>query len=239
MSEEGSVFLLKIKCREQEYKDQLLPRERLIQYGSEVLSNEELLAIVLQSGNKSTPVMQLAENMLKEVDGLYGLKTVKIEELMNLNGIGTVKAVQIKAIVELGKRLALSTQEKYGKIYSSQQIGERLIEEMKDLTQEHFMVFYLNAKNEIIKKETIFIGTLNQSIAHPREIFHLAVRYSASRLILVHNHPSGNPEPSDQDEIFTERLVSCGKMMGIEILDHIIVGESGYVSFRETKRLSL
>lgn len=230
---------MKIKCREQEYKDQLLPRERLIQYGSEVLSNEELLAIVLQSGNKSTPVMQLAENMLKEVDGLYGLKTVKIEELMNLNGIGTVKAVQIKAIVELGKRLALSTQEKYGKIYSSQQIGERLIEEMKDLTQEHFMVFYLNAKNEIIKKETIFIGTLNQSIAHPREIFHLAVRYSASRLIIVHNHPSGNPEPSDQDEIFTERLVSCGKMMGIEILDHIIVGESGYVSFRETKRLSL
>lgn len=230
---------MKIKCREQEYKDQLLPRERLLQYGSEVLSNEELLAIVLQSGNKSIPVMQLAENILKEVDGLYGLKTVKIEELMNLNGIGTVKAVQIKAIVELGKRLALSTQEKYGKIYSSQQIGERLIEEMKDLTQEHFMVFYLNAKNEIIKKETIFIGTLNQSIAHPREIFHLAVRYSASRLILVHNHPSGNPEPSDQDEIFTERLVSCGKMMGMEILDHIIVGESGYVSFRETKRLSL
>lgn len=239
MGEEGSVFLLKIKCREQEYKDQLLPRERLLQYGSEVLSNEELLAIVLQSGNKSIPVMQLAENILKEVDGLYGLKTVKIEELMNLNGIGTVKAIQIKAIVELGKRLALSTQEKYGKIYSSQQIGERLIEEMKDLTQEHFMVFYLNAKNEIIKKETIFIGTLNQSIAHPREIFHLAVRYSASRLILVHNHPSGNPEPSDQDEIFTERLVSCGKMMGMEILDHIIVGESGYVSFRETKRLSL
>ncbi|MCI0130924.1 MULTISPECIES: DNA repair protein RadC [unclassified Vagococcus] len=230
---------MKIKCREQEYKDQLLPRERLLQYGSEVLSNEELLAIVLQSGNKSIPVMQLAENILKEVDGLYGLKTVKIEELMNLNGIGTVKAIQIKAIVELGKRLALSTQEKYGKIYSSQQIGERLIEEMKDLTQEHFMVFYLNAKNEIIKKETIFIGTLNQSIAHPREIFHLAVRYSASRLILVHNHPSGNPEPSDQDEIFTERLVSCGKMMGMEILDHIIVGESGYVSFRETKRLSL
>lgn len=222
-----------------DYQDQLLPRERLIEHGAEVLSNEELLAVILQSGNKSNSVMELARNILTYCDGLYGMKTIKIEELMSLKGIGQVKAAQIKAVVELSKRLNQSTKEKYGRICSSQQIGESLVEEMKDLVQEHFVVCYLNAKNEIIKKETIFIGTLNQSIAHPREIFHLAVRYSASRIILVHNHPSGNPEPSDQDEVFTKRLVSCGEMMGIEVLDHIVVGESDYTSFRETQRLSL
>lgn len=231
------VFLLKIMCKESEYNDQLLPRERLMKYGTNVLSNEELLAIVLQSGTKSASVMELAENILKECDGLYGIKMAKIEELVDLNGIGPVKAAQIKAVVELGKRLSRATQEKHGRIYSSKQIGEQLICEMKDLLQEHFVVFYLNSKNEIIKRETVFIGTLNQSIAHPREIFHLAVRYSASRLILVHNHPSGNPEPSDQDIMFTKRLVKCGEMMGIDVLDHIVVGESEYISFRETNKL--
>lgn len=222
-----------------QYPDKLLPRERMLSYGAEVLSNEELLAIILQSGSKTATVMELSEKILDECQGLYGLRNIKIEELIAINGIGEVKASQIRAVVELGKRLSNSMKEKYGKIRSSQQIGEQLIEEMKDLSQEHFIVFYLNAKNDVIKKETIFIGTLNQSIAHPREIFHLAVRYSASRLILVHNHPSGNPEPSDQDELFTKRLVSCGEMMGIDVLDHIVVGETDYVSFRETDRLSL
>ncbi|WP_326716839.1 RadC family protein [Vagococcus jeotgali] len=217
--------------------DHYKPRERLVNLGADSLSNEELLAIILQSGYKSMPVLELSQQVLEECDGLYGLKNAHVEELVNIKGIGEAKAIQLKATVELGKRLAGISQKKFGNISSSLSLGHQLIEEMRGMTQEHFVVLYLDVKYQIIRKETIFIGTLSQSIAHPREIFHLAVRLSAFRIILVHNHPSGDPTPSPQDLEFTKRMVDCGKLMGIDVLDHLVIGENTYVSFKEESLL--
>ena len=156
-----------------------------------------------------------------------------LEELMTINGIGEAKAIEIKACIELGLRLAHSTQLKSGVITSTKTAGALLMQEMRDLQQEHVIALYLNTKNEIIKKKTIFIGSLNSSVAHPREIFREAVRFSAARIILGHNHPSGNPEPSEADLVFTRRMVECGEMMGIELLDHFIIGDQIYISLKE------
>ena len=140
-------------------------------------------------------------------------------------------------MIELGHRIAQANQIKLGQIFSSVELGERLIQEMKDLQQEHLVALYLNMKNEIIKKETIFIGSLNQAVAHPREIFKGAVRCSAARVILSHNHPSGDPIPSMNDLNFTKRVVECGELMGIDVLDHIIVGHDCYYSLKEEKKM--
>ena len=132
-----------------------------------------------------------------------------------------------------GTRLANASQLKSGTITSTQAAGALLKKEMRDLQQEHVVALYLNTKNEIIKKKTIFIGSLNSSVAHPREIFREAVRYSAARIIIAHNHPSGNPEPSEADLVFTRRMVECGEMMGIDLLDHFIIGSEKYLSLKE------
>lgn len=236
MRRKGVFSLSQHRLREA-YSEELLPRYRLEHYGSEALSHQELLAILLQTGHKSKHVMDLSLDVLNHFGHLFHLKEATIEELQTIEGIGPAKAIQLKATIELGKRLAQCNQLKLGKITSSVDIGAQLVHEMKDYYQEHLVVIYLNAKNEIIRKETIFIGSLSESVAHPREIFRLAVRFSASRLILVHNHPSGNPEPSVQDERLTKRLVSCGELLGIELLDHIVVGNNAYVSFQETGKL--
>lgn len=209
------------------------PRERMEEYGAKALANHELLAILLRTGTKELNVMQLAMEVLGNFDDLFMFKQASIEELMEIKGIGKTKAIEVTAAIEFGSRVSRSTQVKQGVVSSSRIVGEMLLEELGGLHQEKVMALYLNTKNEILKKETIFIGSLNSSVAHPREIFRGSVRYAAARIILAHNHPSGNPEPSEADIAFTKRMVTAGELMGIELLDHVIIGEHTYISLKE------
>ncbi len=217
----------------EKYPEESRPRERLWNYGSKALSDHELLAIILRTGTKNKNVVDLALEVISTFGSLYYLKNASLEELTSISGIGKAKAIEIQAVVELGERISLSSLEKIGVIQSSEQTGRQLVKLMHGLEQEHVIALYLNTKNEIIKQETVFIGSLNSSIAHPREIFKGAVKYSAARIIIAHNHPSGNPEPSQADYEFTTRMIELGDLMGIELLDHFIIGDKDYISLRE------
>lgn len=213
--------------------EQSRPRERMVEYGVSSLANHELLAIILRTGTRDSNVLQLALSVLGQFDDLFMLKEVTMEELMEIKGIGRAKAIELIATIEFGRRVSRSSQVKEGCVTSASAIAEMLIEEIGGLHQERVLALYLNTKNEILKKETIFIGSLNSSVAHPREIFKGAVRYSAARIILCHNHPSGNPEPSEADIVFTKRMKKAGELIGIELLDHLIIGENSYISLKE------
>lgn len=210
-----------------------LPRERMEKVGEKSLSNQELLAILLRTGSKDKHVMKLSLEILTYFEHMHRLKEASLNEMMKIKGVGKIKAIELRAAIEFGCRIYQSTQIKYGKISSSHQIAQVLIHELRGMQQEHLICMYLNTKNEVIKKETIFKGSLNQSIAHPREVFKGAMKYSAARILIAHNHPSGDPVPSNQDIQFTKRIEYCGKMMGIELLDHLIIGEKTYISLRE------
>ncbi|SHE38623.1 DNA replication and repair protein RadC [Atopostipes suicloacalis DSM 15692] len=209
------------------------PRERMEKLGPKALADHELLAIILRTGTKDKNVVNLAMDVLREVEDLHMLRQTSVQELMKIPGIGRIKAIEIMATTELGHRIAVAPQIKEGTVVSSSWVGNYLTKELSNLTQENVVALYLNTKNEIVKKETIFIGSLNSSVAHPREIFKGAIRYSAARIIVAHNHPSGNTEPSEADYSFTRRMVDAGEMMGIEVLDHFIIGENKYLSLRE------
>lgn len=201
-------------------------RERLETYGTNQLSEQDLISLLIK--NK-----QAAENLTDQFENLYELKMASRTELMNIAGIGSQKANDLIAAMELGYRLATSLRPINGKASSSFVIGSRFIEELKDEEQEHFIVLCLNTKNEIIARKTISIGTLDQAIVHPRDVYRFAIKNNAARIIAVHNHPSGNPEPSENDKTVTKRLIRSGDILGVEILDHIIVGNDNYVSLRE------
>lgn len=201
-------------------------RERLETYGTNQLSEQDLISLLIK--NK-----QAAENLTDQFENLYELKMASRTELMNIAGIGSQKANDLIAAMELGYRMATSLRPINGKASSSFVIGSRFIEELKDEEQEHFIVLCLNTKNEIIARKTISIGTLDQAIVHPRDVFRFAIKNNAARIIAVHNHPSGNPEPSQNDKTVTKRLIRSGDILGVEILDHIIVGNDSYVSLRE------
>lgn len=213
------------------------PRERLVRESERHLSDQELLAIILRNGSRQQNVMELAGTILQKYPNLYDLKHATLHELQQFRGIGKTRAIELKAMMEFGVRIHRALQPKSGRIQSSYSLAQYLIEELKDYQQEHLVAFFLNTKNEILLQKTLFIGSLNQSIAHPREIFREAVRISAARVALGHNHPSGNPAPSQNDLEFTQRVEECGTMMGIELLDHIIVGETKYFSLREENYL--
>ncbi len=209
------------------------PRERLILHGAHSLSNQELLAIILRPGTTNESVLQVSQRVLQTFEGLRQLKNATLEELMEIKGIGKAKAIQILASLELGKRIAqLHPDEKYT-IRSPQDGANFVMEEMRFLQQEHFVALYLNTKNQVLHKQTIFIGSLNASIVHPREVFKEAIKRSAAWLICFHNHPSGDPTPSREDIAVTNRLVESGKLLGIDVLDHIIIGDNQYVSLKE------
>ncbi|WLV23687.1 DNA repair protein RadC [Aciduricibacillus chroicocephali] len=209
------------------------PRERLLQYGPGRLSNQELLAILLGSGTRQESVMSLSNRVLLHFDGLKLLNEATIEELKAIKGIGDAKGVLILAALELGKRLnQYRPQEKFF-IRSPEDGADYVMEEMRQLKQEHFVALFLDTKNQVLHRQTIFIGSLNASIVHPREVFREAVRRSAASIICIHNHPSGDPAPSQEDIQVTRRLVEAGKMMGIELLDHIIIGDRRFVSLKE------
>jgi len=209
------------------------PRERLLQNGAGQLSNRELLAILLGSGTRSESVMVLSNRVLSQFDGLKLLNEATIEELTAIKGIGKAKGVLILAALELGKRLNQYRPDERIAIRSPEDGANYVMEEMRQLKQEHFVALFLDTKNQAIHRQTIFIGSLNASIVHPREIFREAVRRSAASIICFHNHPSGDPAPSNEDIQVTKRLCEAGKMMGIEVLDHIIIGDRCFVSLKE------
>lgn len=209
------------------------PRERLLQNGAGQLSNRELLAILLGSGTRSESVMVLSNRVLSQFDGLKLLNEATIEELTAIKGIGKAKGVLILAALELGKRLNQYRPDERIAIRSPEDGANYVMEEMRQLKQEHFVALFLDTKNQVIHRQTIFIGSLNASIVHPREIFREAVRRSAASVICFHNHPSGDPAPSNEDIQVTKRLCEAGKMMGIEVLDHIIIGDRCFVSLKE------
>lgn len=209
------------------------PRERLIIHGASHLANRELLAILLGSGTKSESVISLSNNVLMHFDGLKLLNEATLEELTAIKGIGKAKGVIILAALELGRRLNQYKPNECYVIRSPEDGADYVMEEMRQLKQEHFVVLFLDTKNQVIHQQTIFIGSLNASIVHPREVFREAVRRSAASIICAHNHPSGDPTPSQEDIQVTRRLVEAGKMMGIELLDHIIIGDRKFVSLKE------
>jgi len=209
------------------------PRERLIHHGAESLSNQELLAILLRTGTKEESVLQLANRLLHHFEGLRLLKGASLEEMTAIKGIGTAKAVQILAAIELGRRINNLQHDERFVIRTPQDGANYVMNDMRFLAQEHFVCLYLNVKNQVIHRQTLFIGSLNASIVHPREVFKEALRRSAASIICFHNHPSGDPSPSKEDIEVTKRLAECGKIMGIEILDHLIIGEKKFVSLKE------
>ncbi|WP_079530413.1 RadC family protein [Halobacillus hunanensis] len=209
------------------------PRERLIELGAGQLSNQELLAILLGSGTKQESVTSLAQRLLIHFEGVILLKDATIEELTAIRGIGAAKAVLILSAIELGRRIQQMKPVQRYMIRSPEDGADFVMEEMRELKQEHFIVLFLNTKNQVLHRQTIFIGSLNASIVHPREVFKEAVKRSAASIICAHNHPSGDPTPSQEDIQVTRRLQECGKMIGIELLDHLVIGDRKFISLKE------
>lgn len=209
------------------------PRERLIKYGAEVLSNSELLAILIRTGTKSESAIKIAQRMIGTSEGLQFVSTSTLQELSEFKGIGAAKATQIKAAIELGKRLRNYRIDNRIKINKPEDAIEVLMEDMRYLKKEHLKVIFLNTKNIIIDVKDLSIGSLSSSIVHPREVFSEAIRKSSSSIIVCHNHPSGDPTPSMEDINITRRLHEVGKLVGIDLLDHLIIGDGNYVSLKE------
>jgi len=214
------------------------PREKLLNNGVESLSNAELLAILLATGTKELTAISLAENILNySNDGLRYLTDTTVEELSNIRGMGLAKSAQLIAAVELGKRIALTTKVNNYRIKSPMDVSSLLMEDLRYKKKEYFNILLLNTKHELISIENISIGSLNASIVHPREVFQRAIKRSSSAIILAHNHPSGDPSPSNEDIKITKRLKEAGNIIGIEVLDHIIIGDGTYCSLKEKEYL--
>ncbi|MFA9398952.1 MAG: DNA repair protein RadC [Clostridiaceae bacterium] len=209
------------------------PRERLAKYGPDNLSNSELLAIILRVGSSKENVLNLSSRILVDSGGLNGLINMKFKDFMKVNGVGEAKASQIVALAELSKRIKSYKSGDLYKISSPDSAAELVMEEMRNLKKEYLKIILLNTKNIVIKIEDISIGSLNSSIVHPREVFTVAVEYSSASIIICHNHPSGDPSPSSEDINITKRLVECGKLLGIAVLDHIIIGNGKFISLKE------
>lgn len=209
------------------------PRERMLQYGAQALSHAELLAILLRTGTRSESAIMIAQRILAQSGGLRGLADSGVEELVEIKGVGPAKAVQLKAAIELGRRMVASRLSESVVIRSPRDAAELLTEQLRYLQKEHFVCLFLNTKNVVIAQETLSIGSLNASIVHPREVFRAAIKYSSASIVCAHNHPSGDPAPSPEDIAITKRLVESGQIVGIDVLDHIVVGDGRFVSLKE------
>lgn len=207
------------------------PREKLIQYGPAKLTDRELLAVILRTGKKGENVLVLAKRLL-ELIKLDSFKEVSFSELVRITGIGQSKACEIIACIELGRRIFKDKKLDISQILSPADVFNKL-KDIRDNKKEHFIVFFLDARNQEIKRETISVGTINANLVHPREVFEPAVKYLAVQLIVAHNHPSGNLEPSDEDINITKRLIEAGKILGIELIDHVIVTRECFQSLKE------
>lgn len=209
------------------------PREKLLFQGKEALSTAELLAILLRSGTKDQSAIGLAQEILAlDKDGILFLETCSPEELAAVKGIGTAKACQLLAAVELGKRVATHPKKIKAEIANPDDIVQLFMEKMRYYKKEHFNVLLINAKGRIMEETEVSVGDLCSTLIHPREVFCQAVKRSAASVVLVHNHPSGDPEPSLQDIETTKRLVEAAGILGIHVLDHIIIGDDRYISLK-------
>jgi len=208
------------------------PRERLAALGPGALSNAELLAILLRTGIKGMNAVQLAQTLLVEIGGLIGIHRLSLPELQEMKGIGFTKAAQIQAAVELGRRLAIVHQEDKPRIQSPQDAANLLLYEMGALEQEHLRVMLLDTRNQVIKVVEVYRGSLNSSVIRVGEVFREAVRRNAAAIIVAHNHPSGDPTPSPEDIAVTRAIIDAGKLLDIEVLDHLVIGKNRYVSLK-------
>jgi len=209
------------------------PRECLLRDGAESLSDAQLIAILLRVGRPDFSAIHVAMELLQQSGGLQGLANRGIDELCRVPGVGPAKAAQLKAALELGKR-ALSTPLSTGRrIGSSADLFQHYYPLLRDVRRELFKIILLDAKHAVIRDDTVSEGSLTLSIVHPREVFSLAIREAAAAVIFLHNHPSGDPQPSHEDRELTERLVAAGELLGIQVLDHLIIGDGRYVSFAD------
>lgn len=209
------------------------PRERLLAQGPQALTNAQLLAILLRVGRQGFSAVQVGIDILDRLGDVAGLAQCGVEELCAIPGVGEAKAAQLKAALELGKRALAAPLTKGTKVTSSRDLFTHYHPILRDLRHEIFKVILLDAKHAIMRDATVSEGSLTLSIVHPREVFTLAVRESAAAVIFLHNHPSGDPTPSQEDRILTARLVSAGEVLGIRVLDHLVVGDGRYVSFAD------
>ena len=221
-----------------ELKDDLRPRERMKKYGVSNLSDAELLSIILRCGIKNKNVLDLSMELLNEYDGLSNLANVKLNTLSKTKGIKETKAITILAAIELGKR-SLKTSKKNIKILDGLSVYNLMKYDFMNYYQEKFIVILLDTKKNLISKETLFIGTLSSSTVHPREIFKSAILSSASSIIVVHNHPTGDPTPSKEDISLTNSLKESGKTIGIPLVDHVIIGINRFYSFYEGRIITI
>jgi len=209
------------------------PRERMQQHGAQALSHAELLAILLRTGTRNESAVYLAQRILNECGGLRKLAESGWEDLTHIRGIGPAKALQLQASIELGRRIARSKLPETVKITCPQDVADLLMEEMRHYREEQFVCLFLNTKNHVIGRQTLSIGSLNASIVHPREVFKAAIRRSSASILCAHNHPSGDPTPSAEDLQLTKRLAEAGQLLGIELLDHLVIGDSSFISLKE------
>lgn len=217
-----------------EMPSEMRPRERLEQFGASALGKEELVAILLRMGAQGESVVTVSKRLLTRFGNLRSLASASLEEIADVRGIGRVKAITIKAAMELGMRLAAEEVNREEPIRSSEDVWRIYGPEMRQLEHEEFRVVLLDTKNQALKFHTVSVGTLNVSLVHPREVFREAIRRGCHSIICVHNHPSGDPTPSADDIAVTKDLVKAGEIMKIRVLDHVIIGETRWVSMQET-----
>ncbi len=218
---------MKIKMLPQEER----PVEKAVFSGVSALTNTELMAVLLGSGNREKSAIGLAEEILSCCDeGITYLAGMSVHELMKINGVGETKAVRLLAGIELGRRISAKPKEKRLQIRGTDDVANFFMEELRHEKREVFKALLLNAKGEIMSVETISIGELTATPVHPREAFCQAVKKSAASVIFAHNHPSGDPTPSKEDLMTTKRLIECGKLLGIKVVDHVVIGEGAFQS---------
>jgi DNA repair protein RadC len=209
------------------------PRERLLAKGPDVLTDAQLLAIVLRTGRRDASAVHVAMEVIHRLGGLAALARCGVDELCTIPGVGRAKAAQLKAALELGRRTLAEPLTTGTRITCSRDLYRHFHPSLRDLKHELFKVVLLDAKHTLLKEVTVSEGSLTLSIVHPREVFALAVRESAAGVIFVHNHPSGDPTPSPEDRQLTDRLVAAGQLLGIRVLDHLVIGDGRYVSFAD------